>query len=128
MAGRIITVIREDIMERIRPAEALHVAGSIASITGISLLAIGSVTSNVQLASIIAYAMAASIFLGVLGILVFVFRHVYSKLEVMAGRGVAVALSAVLIPMVIWIMFYFILILKSLAQYEFIWLFDQMVR
>lgn len=113
-------------MDKIKPAEALHVAGSIASITGISLLAIGSVTSNLQLAAIIAYTMAASIFLGITGLFVFVFQYIYSKLEFVAGRGIAVAVSAVVIPMLIWISFYLILILKSLAEDEFVWLLGQM--
>ncbi|MCI5144546.1 MAG: hypothetical protein D3923_03245 [Candidatus Electrothrix sp. AR3] len=112
-------------MDDIKPIDALHVAGSVASITGISLLAIGSVTNEIQFATILAYSMSASIFLGILGLLIFGFRWLYPKLEVKAGKGIAVSISAVMIPLLVWINFYLILILKSLASNEFLWLLKQ---
>ena len=115
-------------MDRIKPIEALHVAGSIASVTGIALLAIGSKTDDLEFASILAYSMSASIFLGVLALLVYGFRFLFPKIEYRAGKGVAVATSAVVIPLAVWASFYLILLLKSLAKYEFLWLLEQMVK
>lgn len=115
-------------MDRIKPIEALHVAGSIASVTGITLLAIGSKTDDLEFASILAYSMSASIFLGVLAFIVYGFRFLYPKIEYNAGKGVAVASSAVAIPLAVWASFYFILLLKSLAKYEFLWLLEQVAK
>jgi len=115
-------------MDRIRPIEALHVAGSIASITGITLLAVGSKTDDLEFASILAYSMSASIFLGVLALIVYGFRFLYPKIEDKAGKGVAVASSAVVLPLTVWVIFYFILLLKSLAKYEFLWLLEQVAK
>ena len=115
-------------MEKIKPIDAIHVAGSVASITGISLLAIGSLTDDLQFASILAYFMSASIFLGVLGLVVYGFRFLYPKLEYMASKEVAVATSAVVLPLTVWAVFYLILLLKSLAKYEFLWLLEQIAK
>ena len=115
-------------MDKIKPIEALHVAGSIASITGITLLAVGSKTDDLEFATILSYSMSASIFLGVLALIVYGFRFVYPKIENKVGKGVAVASSAVVLPLTVWAIFYFILLLKSLAKYEFLWLLEQVTK
>lgn len=115
-------------MERIKPIDALHVGGSIASITGISLLAIGSVTDNLQFATILSYAMSASLFIGVAGVFVYLYRYAYTKIESGLGKGIAISISAIVIPLVFWFNFYFILLLKSLARHEFTWLLEQIAK
>lgn len=108
--------------------DALHIAGSIASLTGISLLAIGSLTTNLQFATILAYVMSTSIFLGVLGLFIFGFRYLYPRIEILVGKSIAVSVSAITLPLFVWFNFYFILILKGLTENEFIWLLEQIAR
>jgi len=117
-----------DAMEKLRTIELLHVAGSIASVTGISLLAIGGLTTDNQLATIFAYSMSASIFIGILALLVFIFRYLYPQISNKFGSSTALAISAVIIPLTIWLNFYLILLLKALAQHEFLWLLEQISR
>lgn len=115
-------------MERIKPIEALNVAGSIASITGISLLALGSITENMQLANILAYLMASSIFLGISTILVFAVLKVYSFIKQKAGDIIALSCTAIIFPLSVWLCFYVVIFLKMLAQEEFLWLIGQINR
>lgn len=66
-------------MDKIKPIEALHIAGSVASVTAISLLAMDGLTTENQFATIVAYSMSASIFIGVLALLVFGYRALSLK-------------------------------------------------
>lgn len=115
-------------MEKLKIIEALNVAGSIASVTGISLLAIGSITTEIQMATISAYLMSASIFIGVLALFVYGYLKLYPLIAMRFGAVVAIAVSAVLIPLIIWLLFYFILLLKALAIEEFLWLIGQVSK
>lgn len=115
-------------MDKIKPIEALHIAGSVASVTAISLLALDGLTTDNQFATIVAYSMSASIFIGVLALLVFGFRTLYPKVSTRFGSGVAIASSAIVIPLLFWLNIYLIIILKSLAKYELLWLFEQVAR
>jgi hypothetical protein len=87
----------------VRLVEAIHIAGSIASITAIGLLAVGSVTTDLQFATILAYTMSASIFVGTLGFLVFAFRFAYPWLAATVGKGVAISVSAIIVPLTFWL-------------------------
>lgn len=113
-------------MDRVKPVEALHIAGSLASVTGISLLALSSVTDKFGFSAILAYLMAASIFIGFLGIVVYYFRVHYPKIQAKLGNLATLSMCAVLIPLLLWGSFYFILILKALAEEEFIWVMGQL--
>lgn len=115
-------------MERIKPVEALNIAGSVASITGISLLALGSITENMQLANLLAYLMAGSIFLGISGLLVFLLSKLFLFIKVTAGNIVALCCAAIIFPLSVWLCFYVIIFLKLMAQEEFLWLIAQINR
>lgn len=108
--------------------DALHVAGSIASLTGISLLALGSNTSDLEFITILAYAMSASIFLGLMGLAFFMYRYLYDRIEIAFGKIIAITVSAITIPLLIWLSFYLILILKRLSDHEFLWILGQITR
>jgi len=58
-------------MEKLKLVDAIQLAGSVASLTGLSLLAIGQVSSVLEIASILSYLMSVSIFIGIFGLIIF---------------------------------------------------------
>ncbi|MDO6564224.1 hypothetical protein Q4488_12590 [Amphritea sp. 1_MG-2023] len=115
-------------MDKSKLIEAIHIGGSVASLTAIALLALGSTTTELQFASILAYAMSASILVGVLGLIYYGLRGMYSSILAKVGGAIAVLVYAIIIPLTFWLVLYLVLFLKSLASYEFLWIIEQLPK
>jgi SNF family Na+-dependent transporter len=67
--------------------QALYIAGSIASVTGLSLLALNRVLSTIQVGEIVAWAVAASLLLAALGLIVMLLQSGAATVVSRFGRS-----------------------------------------
>ena len=62
-------------------AQWLHIAGSLAAVTAISLLTLEMAVGSIRLGKLAAYALGSSMLIGVLLVLVMGFKYALSKIE-----------------------------------------------
>jgi len=62
-------------------AQWLHIAGSLAAVTAISLLTLEMAVGSIRLGKIAAYALGSSLLIGALLILVIIYKYALTKFE-----------------------------------------------
>lgn len=111
---------------RSRIVNAINIAGSIASITGITLLATARNVSAIQASLVISYAMSATLFLCIAGICLYGIDALRRIVSVKFGISASILVCAISCALAVWGLIYAALFLRMLAIEEFKWLLDQL--